>query len=479
MFGILSIVNGQNNLKMPHGTEFDLACKTCHTTDSWKIDYSRLKFNHSQTGFTLIGQHQQVSCRSCHQSLEFNKIGSSCADCHTDIHKNRLGKNCEQCHSPQGWEDRSSQRKKHLEYGFPLMGVHAQLDCQACHGGQQPDEYANTSLLCKSCHLQDYIQTRNPNHQTVGFGLECQQCHLISSANWSGSGFIHSSTFPLISGHSGLQCQDCHTSGFQKISTLCVSCHQNDFNSTTDPNHVAAKFSTVCEDCHTINGWSPASFDHNLSTFPLTGAHTSVSCGDCHSNGYTNTPSECVACHQSDFNTTTDPDHKAAQFPTTCQDCHSTTAWKPATFDHNQTTFPLTGAHTSVSCGDCHSNGYTNTPSECVACHQSDFNTTTDPDHKAAQFPTTCQDCHSTSAWQPANWDHDGQYFPIYSGKHRNEWNTCADCHVNTADYKRFECINCHEHNKSDTDSKHREVIDYTYESNACYSCHPNGKSDD
>ena len=30
----------------------------------------------------------------------------------------------------------------------------------------------------------------------------------------------------------------------------------------------------------------------------------------------------------------------------------------------------------------------------------------------------TCDTCHSTTAWRPASFDHDGRYFPIYSGKH-------------------------------------------------------------
>jgi len=138
----------------------------------------------------------------------------------------------------------------------------------------------------------------------------------------------------------------------------------------------------------------------------------------------------------------------------------------------------LTGKHQTVNCADCHQNGYANTPAECVACHQTEYNNTNEPNHQAANFPTTCQDCHSTSAWSPANWDHDGQYFPIYSGKHNGEWNVCADCHVNSADYSQFECINCHEHNKSKMDEEHREVANYVYQSQACYDCHPNGKKE-
>ncbi|MCB1185356.1 cytochrome c3 family protein, partial [bacterium] len=173
---------------------------------------------------------------------------------------------------------------------------------------------------------------------------------------------------------------------------------------------------------------------------------------------------------------TTYPDHAQSGFPTTCAACHSTSAWQPAAFDHDTTAFPLTGAHRTTDCLSCHSQGYTGTPTACVACHQSDYDGTNDPNHQAANFPTSCQECHSTTAWTPANWDHDNQYFPIYSGKHRGEWNSCTECHVVATDYGAFECILCHEHNQTDMDRKHQgEARDYQYLSSACYQCHPDG----
>ncbi|MEZ5363860.1 MAG: hypothetical protein R2748_16355 [Bryobacterales bacterium] len=66
----------------------------------------------------------------------------------------------------------------------------------------------------------------------------------------------------------------------------------------------------------------------------------------------------CATCHLDDFNATTDPDHAAAGFPQTCESCHTTAQWTGANFDHNNTNFPLTGAHTSVAqCQTCHVGG--------------------------------------------------------------------------------------------------------------------------
>jgi hypothetical protein len=135
----------------------------------------------------------------------------------------------------------------------------------------------------------------------------------------------------------------------------------------------------------------------------------------------------------------------------------------------------LTGKHTTVACIACHASGFAGTPTDCYACHKSDYDGTTDPVHSAANFPTTCQTCHNTSDWTNATWNHDAAYFPIYSGSHQGRWTTCADCHVNQANFATFECINCHAHTQAQTDPHHTDVRNYQYLSTACYSCHPRG----
>ncbi|MFN3875486.1 MAG: hypothetical protein ACK4L7_06205, partial [Flavobacteriales bacterium] len=156
--------------------------------------------------------------------------------------------------------------------------------------------------------------------------------------------------------------------------------------------------------------------------------------------------------------------------------CHDETSWGNATFNHNNTAFPLHGAHTQASCIECHANGYAGTPTACSACHMADYNTATGPNHVAAGFPTDCAQCHTENAWEPSTFNHDGQYFPIYSGEHDNEWNTCADCHINPSNYAVFSCIDCHEHdNQASVNSDHNGVPGYSYNSNACYNCHPDG----
>jgi hypothetical protein len=234
--------------------------------------------------------------------------------------------------------------------------------------------------------------------------------------------------------------------------------------------------SPACLACHP-DGSSSGAFNHSATNFPLTGAHTTTDCIGCHENGYTGTSTICADCHGVDFNQTTNPNHTEVGIAMTCEDCHTTNpGWTPAQFEIHNEIYPLVGAHVNTSCFECHAGNYTSTPNECYGCHNDDYNQTNDPPHQSAQFPTTCEDCHTQNAWEPATFDHDGQYFPIYSGEHNGEWDQCSDCHTNPGNYAIFSCLTCHE--QGDMDDEHDEVPGYTYNSIACLSCHPDGNND-
>ena len=258
----------------------------------------------------------------------------------------------------------------------------------------------------------------------------------------------------------------------------CSGCHMADYHATTDPDHVASGFPVTCQNCHSSITWKPASFDHNRTAFPLTGAHRATPCMSCHGDGvYKGKATACVSCHLADYNGTTNPVHSSSGFSTACEGCHNTTSWAGAAFDHNKTAFPLTGAHITTPCQSCHGDGvYAGKSTACVSCHQNDYNGTTNPAHAAAGFSTSCQSCHTTTSWNGATFNHDGPYFPIYSGTHAGRWSACTDCHTSSTSYQPFTCFNCHPHDdKAQTDSNHSGVSGYSYDSNACYSCHPRG----
>lgn len=387
----------------PHG-KLRWDCQDCHTTESWSEVRSPMRFDHDETGFHLTGSHQTASCVGCHKDLTFAHVGTACIDCHADHHGGRLGLDCASCHTPRDWQNRKNVLEIHAQQGFPLAGVHAVADCEACHPEHPNQQYSGTPMDCFSCHAEEFQLTTDPDHEAVGFSRDCENCHHAALGSWQTSDFIH-----------------------------------------------------------------PASF-------PLTGAHKQASCSQCHTGDFTGAPTACFDCHGVEFAATTDPDHEQGGISHECAICHTTTAWQPARYDHDATAFPLTGGHRTTPCLSCHATGYAGTPTDCIACHRADYDATTDPDHMAAGFPTTCEGCHSTAGWGGTTWDHDGQYFPIYSGAHRGRWDACTECHVNPSSFATFECITCHEHNQTEMDDKHRNVDNYAYVSTACYECHPRGR---
>lgn len=471
----------QEATRSPHG---DLAepCASCHGSSGWKPARISRAFDHARKGFPLTGAHASTACRSCHAALDFKGASRNCVGCHTDVHRGELGADCARCHTARTFLDRSVMVQAHQATRFPLNGSHLAADCESCHtpAAQGRLTFVNRSTECVQCHLDSYQSAKSPDHVGGGFPTDCNQCH--STSTWPGARFNHAtSRFPLTGAHRAVQCQQCHGDGvYRGKNSACVSCHQADYDRTADPNHRTAQFPTECASCHTTTSWGGAVFDHSATAFPLTGAHRAVACQECHGDGvYHGKSTACVSCHQADYDRTTDPNHRSAQFPTDCTGCHTTTNWDGAGFDHSTTAFPLTGAHTAATCQQCHGDGlYQGKSTVCIACHQADYDGTTDPNHRTAQFPTDCASCHTTSGWPGATFDHDARSFPIYSGAHRGEWTTCSTCHTNSANYQVFTCLTCHEHNQSSMDSKHSGRSGYSYNSQACYSCHPRGNGD-
>ena len=535
----------------PHGP-LPASCEACHTSTAWRPIRPHPEFNHdTQTAYPLRGMHDGVPCQACHLSAVFRKTAHDCASCHADFHRAQMGVRCEQCHTVRGWTPAAQGSAREHSGRFPLLGAHATAPCETCHKGAANAVFVGMSTECVTCHRSDFVSALNPPHQAGSFPLDCSLCHSVN--NWLGARFDHAavahfaltgahatlactachvggnftgtpatcvachqadlqsatnpnhmaggfstdcgqchntttwttatfdhnavSGFPLTGAHATLQCNLCHTgSSFATAPRTCDGCHMTDYNQTTAPNHAQASFPVDCSLCHSTINWSGATFDHSKTTFPLTGAHLALPCAQCHvNNNYTSLPVNCDACHLTEYNQTTNPNHAQASFPLNCALCHSTTDWTGATFDHSKTAFPLTGAHVSVPCASCHvANNYTTVPTDCYSCHKTDYTGVQNPNHITSGFPTTCATCHTTTTWAGATFNH--TWFPIYSGTHANVWTTCADCHLDASNYNSFSCTNCHTHNEAATDPIHRNVKGYSYTPTACYQCHPQGR---
>lgn len=345
---------------------------------------------------------------------------------------------CSACHSTDSWKMKKDAAFNHKVTGFPLTGKHEMLQCVSCHAELK---FTKQSSDCLSCHT---------NVHKTELGTNCLRCHTTQS--WKISDIVqkHQRTrFPLLGRHASLNCQTCHPHAAQKqysgTLTECIGCHRNDVAEAKTPNHIAAGFSTDCVQCHLITAfrWGTG-FDHGRTAFPLTGAHKTTVCSNCHKNQvFKTTPAQCVACHQTQFSSTTNPNHVAGNFPTQCQTCHSQTAWRPATFSHSNTRFPLLGAHQATVCTQCHvNNQYQGLPTACVGCHLRNFNSTTNPNHVASNYPTQCQSCHTQAAWRPASFNHSSTRFGL-TGRHVTT--ACASCHVNNNYNLSYQdCYQCH-----------------------------------
>jgi len=423
----------------PHG-EFGGDCSLCHGPEGWSPAQIDPELNHGTlAGFELTGSHRKAPCRSCHLSLEFKDAKTDCASCHQDIHNGEFGPECSDCHTTTNFIDRAQERRNHMSTRFPLIGAHNSVDCASCHESQNQGgmRFVNTPTDCVACHRKDFLATTDPNHVALGFNEDCSRCHTPMA--WETARFDHDATnFPLSGAHAGLTCENCHSSGqLGGQSAQCVSCHDVDYASTTNPDHAAAGFPTDCQQCHSTASWAGAAFNHALTGFPLTGGHAMPLCNDCHTSGvYGPIPNTCIDCHQADYDQV--PIHAAGGFPSTCEDCHSINAWTGATFNH--ATFPITGAHVPLTCQQCHTSGtFGPMPSECIDCHQADYDQA--PSHITSGFPTTCDSCHSNNAWTGATFDH--ATFPI-TGAHVAL--SCQQCHTSgTFEPMPSNCINCHQ----------------------------------
>ncbi|MDE0886053.1 MAG: cytochrome C [Myxococcota bacterium] len=255
---------------------------------------------------------------------------------------------------------------------------------------------------------------------------------------------------PVIEGHADVEedCESCHLvfdgSG---QSGLCLDCHEEvaadvkaeqGFHGRQNPGS-----DPDCRICHSehrgrgadIVGLAPETFDHDMTDFPLEGVHPSVACTSCHVSGesYREAPGLCIDCHRDD-------DRHDGQLGEDCADCHESKGWDSARFDHDETDFPLLGAHLSADCGLCHpGDRYEETLSECKDCHASQ-------DSHRGKMGDACGDCHTTQEWEEGSFDHDENTDFALVGEHSEV--ACNDCHLSkvTGLAKDLEpsCAGCH-----------------------------------
>ncbi len=436
----------------------------------------------SRPGVILSGvqSHADLAgkCSACHPSpLSSDTMDVLCTNCHTQIgqqiaqgsgslhgalYADSNGElTCRACHTEHQGANApltvmDPRNFPHEAVGFSLA-AHTQMPdgpaftCADCHS---QDITVFDVASCTSCH-QDLDAVFIQGH-TADFGQDCIACH--DGVETYGKNFDHNAlAFPLDGQHAQITCASCHENprqmaDFQGLDTACASCHLQD-----DAHN--GEFGTECGVCHTPVAWEQVTFDHNLTNFPLEGKHTNLECASCHQgNTFKGLDTACASCHLQD-------DAHNGEFGTECGACHTPVAWDQATFDHSKSGFPLDGAHASVDCKQCHTNGYKGTPSQCESCHQ-------EPVYHAGLFGSDCVACHTTQAWSPAQYN-ERHTFPINHGE--SGWNSCRTCHPDSL--QTYTCYNCHEHSPSEIERKHRKEGITNFQN--CVQCHPTGREEE
>ena len=161
----------------PHGP-LNIECEKCHSAAAWRPIRSKPEFDHSKTGYPLRGMHVGVPCQQCHVNPVFSNVGSNCQDCHADLHRRKNGAQCDLCHRVSGWQVSVHNINEHQDR-FPLIGAHAVTDCYSCHRVGTVGQFNRQGLSteCSSCHMRAYQQAKSPNHQALGYSMNCLECH--------------------------------------------------------------------------------------------------------------------------------------------------------------------------------------------------------------------------------------------------------------------------------------------------------------
>jgi hypothetical protein len=412
------------------------------------------------------------NCTKCH-TLGEKVTDEKCLDCHTAIKflidnnrgyhvsKKVKGKQCYECHNDHHGRNFQIVRFdpdtfNHDLTGYRLEGAHAGEDCKSCH---KKDYIDNAELLKKDftwLGLEQSCLTCHADYHQGTLSASCMDCHSYEHFS-PAPGFDHANTdFKLLGKHAETECVECHEiierngESFQVFSDVahasCTDCHEDVHNN---------KFGQNCTMCHNETSFHQindlTNIDHDRTAFPLEGKHKAVDCRDCHNEGYLDPVphNQCLDCHE---------DFHGGQFikngkNTDCAACHNMEGFQGSTFTierHNETRFPLEGAHMATPCFICHKTEsdwiFRDIGLDCIDCHDNIHEGHISDNY----YPdNNCTACHDVSRWRDITFDHNETDFTL-EGAHASQ--SCRQCHfreMEGQEIQRFknlgtQCTECH-----------------------------------
>ncbi len=202
-----------------HDGLFGKNCDTCHVAEGWSV----VVFDHNiDTDHTLDGAHRELECTACHIEPVFEvQLLSGCNNCHEkdDSHEGTQGTTCQDCHNEKSWTDNVF--FDHDLTRFPLLGEHAETECESCHDSHR---FRDTPAECSSCHSEN-----NPHGDRLSD--RCGLCH--NPVDWAEWNFDHNTQtrYPLDGAHATVSCDACHRQSLAtqvKLGSRCSDCHRAD-----------------------------------------------------------------------------------------------------------------------------------------------------------------------------------------------------------------------------------------------------------
>ncbi len=308
-------------------------------------------FDHFTTGFPLTGGHRSVECDACHTAGQFRGTPRECASCHNLL-------------TNTGAVVKSSGH------------IQASNDCETCHSTLAWDDVRRVNHMavlgnCRSCHTIGGTATSTPPSDTIhnsviANGTDCIECHRTST--WISVHYNHGLN---AAGHA--LCKDCHFSAATNGGIPATPPPGNSLHNVAS----IQDGSVNCNKCHTTHSWS---FGHNNITEP------------------------CSTCHNNVITTGKPGNHFVTALE--CNACHSTRAWIPASFSHQDSSYPPDHGWAS-SCDRCHSGSpqsdanvyvydYGSQTRTCIDCHYSDFRRK-HSDSKLPAYQNCLVGCHEHS----------------------------------------------------------------------------------
>ena len=306
-----------------HAGRLGQSCTTCHTTQSWSA--ASATFDHSKSGYPLLGRHAAVKCAECHAAGRPRRLAhAACTDCRSDHHLGQLarradGGRCEACHDVSGFAQPRFSAIDHEKTPFPLPAPIAPWPATNAIGrcpssscapgrcgshGQRGDRAAALPVH----HLRDLPHRSPRRHDGAGTrGVP----HLSPYGRVAHRGVRPCRHGLSLQGaHAAVACAGCHAREgsprtarasvrFGGAPTGCTDCHKD-----RHEGRFAREGTTTCTRCHQPTRWADVRFDHDRETrFVLDGAHVRVACARCHRDAagvarYRGLPLTCAGCHR-------------------------------------------------------------------------------------------------------------------------------------------------------------------------------------